>query len=449
MKRIKLYLVGSILILFFDVILLGIAITNNIQDKEINSNVLPHLSTSNSLEFEWYHTWGGNSSEGSRETLVDLSGNVFLGGYTLSFGEGYADMCLVKYDSSGVQQWNRTWGGTDFDYGNGIAIDSSGDIYLAGRTSSFGEGMSDMCLVKYDNSGTQQWNRTWGGTGGDFCNGVAVDFSSNIYLTGHTQSFGVTGSDIVLVKYNSLGIQQWNRTFDGGASDYGWGIATDSLGNLYIAGQRSGVGVGGEYNDMVLVKYDGNGILQWSRIWGGEHYDMSEDVVVDLSNNVYLAGVTESFGVGISAMALVKYDSDGIQQWNRTWDTADPDSGYGVAVDLSGNIYLSGSSGNFGVEGGEMALVKYDNSGAQQWNWTWGGDKNDAGRGVAVDSSSNVYLAGVTESFGEGYDDMVLVKFRSYTAPVSIPSYNFFIIIGMLGISSLLLVKKRLQQRPN
>jgi hypothetical protein len=449
MKTIKLYLVGFILILFFNVILLGTAINSNIQDKKANNTAFPHLASSNSLEVEWYRTWGGNSSECSRKVLLDLSGNVYLGGYTLSFGEGYADMCLVKYDSLGVQQWNRTWGGVNFDYGNDIAIDSSGNVYLAGTTSSFGEGSSDICLVKYDSSGMQQWNRTWGGTDSDSCNGMVVDFSNNIYLTGHTHSFGVTGFDIALVKYDSSGTQLWNQTWDGGADNYGWGIAIDSSDNVYIAGQISGLSGESEINDMVLVKYDGNGILQWSRIWGGSDYDRGEEVVVDLSDNVYLTGGTQSFGVQISAMALVKYDENGVLQWNRTWDSDDYDFSYGVAVDLSGNLYLSGHSGNYGVEGGDMALVKYDENGVQQWDQTWGGEKNDAAYGIAVDSSGNIYLVGETESFGEGYKDMALVKFRSSIAPASIPSYNLFIISGILGISSLLLIKKRKQQRSN
>ena len=443
MRIIKIYLIGCMLILSFSVLLIGTTFISNVQDKKGISNVFSILATRDSFECKWNRTWGGNNTDWSRETVVDSSHNVYLAGFTWSFGAGYADMCLVKYDGNGMQQWNRTWGGTSFDYGNGVAVDLSDNVYLAGYTSSFGEGYNDMILVKYDGNGEQQWNRTWGDANPNFCNAVVVDSSGNVYITGHTEG------DIILVKYDGNGMQQWNCTWDDGDEDYGRGMAVDLSGNIYIAGENGYLGVGGEMFDMILVKYDGNGVQQWNRTWGGADYDTSDGVAVDSSGNVYLAGRTESFGVGVNDMALVKYNGEGIQQWNRTWGDANPNFCNAVAVDSSGNAYLVGGSGNYGLGNGNMALVKYDGNGVLQWNYTWGGDNNDCGYGIAVDSSDSVYLAGGTESFGAGVEDMFLVKYSSYIAPASIPSYNLFVIIGIIGISTLLSVKKKGQQRSN
>jgi len=110
-------------------------------------------------------------------------------------------MILVKYDSSGVQQWNRTWGGIDRDYGVVPAVDSSDNVYVSGGTDSFGAGSWDAVLVKYDSSGVQQWYRTWGGSNEDNGRGVAVDSSDNVYLAGRTFNFGAGSSDMYLVKY--------------------------------------------------------------------------------------------------------------------------------------------------------------------------------------------------------------------------------------------------------
>jgi uncharacterized delta-60 repeat protein len=436
MIRSKFYLVGIFIIALCVFIPIPNFI-NNSEGKELKSNALNLLTTNDAFRVEWYQVWGGNYSEYGRKVALDLSGSVYVVGFTWSFGEGYADMCLVKYDNSGNQQWNRTWGGTGFDYGNAVAIDTSGDVYIAGYTDSFSKGYNDMCLVKYDKNGIQQWNCTWGGAGQDFCNALAIDLSNNVYLAGHSDD------NIVLVKYNENGVQQWNCTWDSGSGDYGWDLAIDSLGNLYIAGTEVALSEKGESHDMILIKYDENGIQQWNRTWGGAGDESGEAVVVDSSDNVYLAGGTESFGVEKSAMVLIKYNNDGILQWNHTWDTNNPDFGYGVAVDSLNSIYLTGSSGNFAVNDGQTVLVKYDGNGVQQWNCTWGGDKNDESFGIIVDSSGNIYLTGDTESFGTGDNNMILVKFSSYTEPKPlIPGYNLYMIIGILGIISLLLMKR-------
>lgn len=94
-----------------------------------------------------------------------------------------------------------SWSGNDYDYGRGLAVDSSNNVYLVGTTSSFGAGLYDMALVKYDSSGVQQWNRTWGGSNYDYGSGVAVDSLNNMYLAGDTLSFGAGSRDMVLVKF--------------------------------------------------------------------------------------------------------------------------------------------------------------------------------------------------------------------------------------------------------
>ena len=132
---------------------------------------------------------------------VDSSDNVYLAGYTYSSGAGGNDMVLVKYDSSGVQQWDRTWRGIDSAVGSVLAVDSSDNVYLSGWTISFGEGLFDMVLVKYDSSGVQQWNRTWGGSSDDEGRGVAVDSSDNVYLSGYTREEEpppISGYDLLL-----------------------------------------------------------------------------------------------------------------------------------------------------------------------------------------------------------------------------------------------------------
>ncbi len=381
-------------------------------------------SGGNSVVSEWNRTWGGTRPDTGYGVALDSSNNIYITGGT--YGVGSTDMLLVKYDSSGVQQWNRTWGGAEHDVGWGIAVDLSNNIYLAGQTESFGAGFSDMLLVKYDSSGVQQWNRTWGDPAYEVGRAVAIDSSNNVYLAGGHDAYW-TGSDHMhLIKYDSSGVQQWNRTWGGTEWDVGWGVAVDSSDNVYFVGSTQSFGSGS--SDMVVVKYDSSGVQQWNRTWGGPEPDEGFGVAVDSSNNVYIGGRTRSFGVGDNDILLVKYDSSGVQQWNRTWGGTDYDLSWGVAVDSSNNVYLAGHTINFGAGSYDMVVVKYDNSGVQQWNRTWGGTDAETGWGVVAYSSDNVYLVGETMSFGAGSRDMVLVKYGpdiySPIIHINIPSQN-------------------------
>jgi len=269
----------------------------------------------------------------------------------------------VKYNSSGTELWNRTWGGSEGDGSRGVAVDSYDNIYITGFTKSFGAGERDMVLVKYNSSGTELWNRTWGGSWEDESNGVAVDSFDNIYIVGSSWSGGVGDLDIVLVKYNSSGTELWYRGCGNIFWDEGYGVAVDSSDNVYLVGT----------------------------------IEIYEDHPVGLSNN----------------MALVKYDSSGTELWCKT--EAEYYVGYGVAVDSSDNMYIVIFN----------RLVKYHSSGVEIGPRFGGG--SFVGCGVAVDSSDNAYLTGYTESSGAGGRDMVLVKYPIVPdIKINSPSQNEF-----------------------
>ncbi|MBA7588242.1 hypothetical protein ES708_30295 [subsurface metagenome] len=162
-------------------------------------------------------------------------------------------MVLVKYNNLGQQQWNTTWGGTKFETGISIALDSSENIYVCGFTGSYGAGGFDMFLLKYNNLGQLQLSKLWGGIEDDFGNSITLDSSDNLYVGVSTESYGAGGRDIVLLKCNSSGQQQWNTTWGGVNDDEVRTVVVDSSENIYLAGTTSSFGAGGL--DMVLIKY--------------------------------------------------------------------------------------------------------------------------------------------------------------------------------------------------
>ncbi len=447
MKKKKYSIIVFISILYFSLIFQETNTLFNEQDAKASRNIRSSSSASNSFEVDWYRTWGGRFEDRGNGIAVDSLDNVYLAGEAYGFGAGGTDLVLVKYNSSGVQQWNRTWGGSYHDNGHGVAVDSSENIYLSGTTYSFGAGGTDLVLIKYDSSGVQQWNRTWGGTENDIAFGVAVDSSDNVYVTGYTSSYGVGGKDVILLKYNSSGGLQWNKTWGFGGYDEGHGVAVDSSDNVYLAGET--VFYEPWVEDMVLVKYNSSGDLQWSRIWGGRDWDVGFGVAIDSFDNVYLAGDTYSVVVGENDMVLVKYNSSGGLQWSRIWGGIYSDESHGVTVSSSDDIYITGYTTNSDVGEPDMVLVKYSSSGVQQWSRIWGGTSKELGNGVAVDSSENIYLSGTTYSFGMENGDMVLVKYGVENTikkrePV-IPGYPLLLLISVICVITAIYLKKKLK----
>ena len=190
----------------------------------------------------------------------------------------------------------------------GVAVDSSGNSYVTGYTDggldgNSSSGKQDFFLTKYNSSGTKEWTKQEDSSGDDFAYGVAVDSSDNIYVTGYTDKkfHGNNNSgrfDIFLVKYNSSGTKQWVKQLEGSSKsfDNAQGLAVDSSDNIYVTGFTSG-GLDGNTSsgkhDIFLVKYNSSGTKQWIQQFGSSENDLGIAVDVDSKGNIYLTGYTE------------------------------------------------------------------------------------------------------------------------------------------------------------
>jgi Tfp pilus assembly protein PilZ len=332
---------------------------------------------------------------------VDSSNNVYVSGYTRggldgNTSSGGNDLFLVKFNSDGVKQWTKQLGTSSDDTGSGVTVDSSDNIYVTGRTAGGLDGntnsgsdcnyppCSDLILVKYNSSGTKQWTQQLGTSGWDDGQGVTVDSMGNLYVTGETWrgldgNTNLGGGDPFLVKYNSSGVKQWTKQLGTSSDDYGHGVTVDSSDNIYVTGETSGGLDGNTHsgrNDLFLVKYNSSGTKQWTKQLGTSSRDVGSGVTVDSSDNLYVTGRTEggldgNTNSGNNDIFLVKYNSSGTKQWTKQLGTSGQDKGYGVTVDSSDNIYVTGETqggldGNTSSGDADLFLVKYNSSGVKQ-----------------------------------------------------------------------------------
>ena len=291
---------------------------------------------------EWISKYNYNT-EDAKAIEVDNSGNVYVTGTS---GTDYA---TVKYNLSGVQQWASRYNGTgnSTDYANSIAVDGLGNVYVTGGSIGTGTGF-DFATVKYNSSGVQQWVARHNGSGNnlDEAFSVAADDSGNVYVTGGSTGSG-TLNDYLTIKYNSAGVQQWVRSYNGTGNnaDFAFRLVLDASGNICVTGWSRGSGTSDD--DYATVKYNPAGVEQWVRIYQGpgDGFDQATSIASDKSDNIYVTG--RSLGSGTqNDYATIKYSSTGDSLWVKRYNGTDnsADNATSIAVDFSGNVFVTGQS---------------------------------------------------------------------------------------------------------
>jgi uncharacterized delta-60 repeat protein len=359
---------------------------------------------------QWVQRYNGPGNDNDRaySLAVDGSGNVYVTGWSWGSGTSY-DYATIKYNSSGVEQWVQRYNGpgNSTDWANSIAVDGSGNVYVTGE--SWGSGTySDYATIKYNPAGVQQWVQRYNGpgNGSDRADSIAVDGSGNVYVTGESVGSG-TYYDYATIKYNSSGVQQWVQRYNGPGNDYdyAYSIAVDGSGNVYVTGYSWG---GGTYSDYATTKYNPAGVQQWVQRYNGpgNGSNRADSIAVDGSGNVYVTGESEGSGTGHD-YATIKYNPAGVQEWVQRYNGPgnDYDYAYSIAVDGSGNVYVTGESQGSGTSW-DYATIKYNSLGVQQWVQRYNGPVNgdDYADSIAVDGSGNVYVTGRSLGSGTGYD---------------------------------------------
>ena len=430
-----------------------------------------------------YSTYlGGSGTEDGNDIRVDSAGNAYVCGQTSStnfptanaiqptFGgatfEGGRDGFVTKINAAGTGFVYSTYlGGSGDDRCNKIAVDSAGNAYLAGETTSstnfpranafqatFGGGLSDAFVTKLNATGSALVYSTYlGGSIFDAGSGIAVDSAGNAYVTGRTTSANFPTAnaiqstqasqfaDAFVTKLNATGSALVYSTYLGGsggeAFDAGFSIAVDSAGAAYVTGQTTSTnflrvnaiqntfGGGFPDGDAFVTKVNAAGTaFDYSTYLGGGDNDIGFEIVTDSGGNAYVAGVTRSANFpranafqsvlnGVSDAFVTKLNATGSALVYSTYFGGNgDDSANGIAVDADGNAYLAVGTSSTDLPtvnpiqaasgGGIDAFVAQFNAAgsALLFSTYLGGSGLDAALSIALDTGRAMYLAGRTTS---------------------------------------------------
>ncbi|MFW9940206.1 MAG: hypothetical protein ACFFFT_04145 [Candidatus Thorarchaeota archaeon] len=462
---------------------------NNIQENNPNLNRKPLLSGPGSLKTAWYRTWGYTQLDWGLALNIDSLDNIYVLGISLINGSGDPLPCLVKYNSNGELQWNRSWG-EEGDYAfNKVIVDSQNNIYVTGHTKNITGDTDAIYLIKFNSSGDLLWNYTWCGDGDSTIAEITLDSMNNIYLVGQIENITDLSDDILLIKFSGLGDLQWNLTWgdsnnqrcsnmaiDSADDIYISGInlngtrteefhiwkfnntghlqwshtlsgiihpqiAIDSLDNLYILSSNYSI----EEMELYLMKYDPTGTQLWNNTWRRTPRVFYMKITIDSSDNIYIGGNVRGNSPDDewSDIFLVKYNNLGVRLWNQTWDRYNYEEFIDITTDSKNNIYLAGNVVLPITSRSDMVILSYDSSGTLNSYTNWGGYETEVATGIALDSSENIYISGFTESFGAGYYDMCLVKFVENPPEFLIPGYDLMLFILIFTVISIITAGSR------
>lgn len=367
------------------------------------------------------------------------SENIFVTG--LNYCKD-SDILTIKYDGNGIEQWRDLYDGpgSSDDQVVGIAADDSGNVYISAKSKSPVSDY-DYLTLKYNASGELIWTARYDDTShnADEPVGIVLDKWNNVIVTG-------SNMDITTVKYNSDGEQQWVANFDGTSNsleDRAMAVTVDDSGNVYVTGQCYNNGTA---DDIVTIKYDKDGIQQWVAFYNGVNNfgDCGKDIVTDKNGNVFVTGETYASGSS-SDFITIKYNSYGDTIWTRRFNSGPNGDEHSVAmiIDNSVNIFVTGISYPAG-QPSDFLTIKYDSSGTEVWAVRFNGaaNLNDIPADISVDKMGNIFVTGETSTV-DG-TDILTIKYdingdtvwtSQYNSPGSNNNYVSTIIVDSMGNS--------------
>jgi hypothetical protein len=393
----------------------------------------------------WGTYFGAGASE-AMSTKYDSDGNVYItgltqfgagttiattGAYQTTFGNGFYDAYIAKFNTFGFRLWSTYYGGTGTEYSNSCAVDDFGNVYIAGSTTVtstlviasdsshqeiYGGGSDDGFIAKFNTNGIRIWSSLYGGSGSDVIKSCALDAFGNIFFVGTTTSlnnisdssvhqfnYGGGPYDAFLVKFDTSGTRIWSTYYGGNKDDQGSSCSVDSDGNVILVGTTNSqngttIATTGSYQpqmilgvfnysfDAFICKFTNSGFRVWATYFGGLAGERGLHSCVDNNKNIIMCGDTGS----------LEYIS-------------------------TPGAFQTSHSGNF-----DAYLVKFDENGVRLWGTYFGGVEHDRGMTCTVDAINQIYLSGQTRTstpniistlnshqvnYGGGDSDIYLVKF--------------------------------------
>ncbi|MCA6066050.1 T9SS type A sorting domain-containing protein [Chryseobacterium sp. RG1] len=392
---------------------------------------------------QWQSFFNGLGTTPLNELYPDIQ-QTSDGGYILAGdGNGTAtvsttsNFSVIKLNALGNIQWQKEFGGSDTDKAHSVRQTVDGGYIVAGETQSTNgdvtgnHGSSDYWIIKLNSSGNLQWQKTYGGSANDIARSIRQTTDGGYIVAGETSSTNgdVTGnhgsSDYWIIKIDSLGNLQWQKTFGGTADDKAQDIEQTADNGYIIAGFATSnngnvVGNHGSY-DYWIIKLTSTGDIQWQKSFGGSAVDRANCIRKAADGGYFIAGWTTSangdvtLNNGSSDYWILKITSTGDIQWQKSFGTSFQEEAYGVDDTIDGGCIVTGLRYSVPQEGPSTGtaypdywIIKLDVSGNIEWQNTYGGPLSDISTSVQQTSDGGYIVAGFAYNGSFNFDFWII-----------------------------------------
>ncbi len=353
-------------------------------------------------------TFGGPGADEGSCVWQTSDGGFIVTGTNASGDTGRPSLWLLKVEAGGKRQWSHMFPLGEYYSGESLLVADDGGFTMVGVTLTAAPVNFDVRLLRTDQQGEQLWDRRFGGDGWDWSNFVSRSGDGGYIITGWTDSGGAAGGDLWLIKTDKGGGREWSRSYGGLDHEEGFCVQATIDGGFIATGITASYSIGEE--DLWLIKTDGAGRLQWTRIFGGAGFEEGRYVEQTRDGGYIVAGSTSSRGAGETDVWLIKLAPDGEMSWSRVFGGPHRDWGHAVHQTSDDGYVIVGSTLSFGAGASDVWLIRTDAQGIKLWDRTYGGQDLDFGTAVQPTSDGGFVIAGKTYSFGAGGSDLWLIK---------------------------------------
>ncbi len=369
----------------------------------------------------WATTYGGANHERAYSIRQTIDEGYMVAGYTESFstveihGQRDRDIWVLKLRSNGTIEWQKTYGGDNADEAHSIHQTSDGGYIVAGWTLSF-DNEDFLWVLKLRADGTVQWQKVYGGGGGEWAEFVQQTIDGGYIVAGKTSSFGAGSWDFWTLKLEPDGTVEWERTYGGEGWDEAHSIQQTSDGGYIVAGNTTSFVPGGEESpDIWVLKLRADGTVEWQKSYGGDNFDSAEAVQQTGDGGYVVAGYTGSFGDKNYDLWILKLRPDGAIEWQKTYGGKGFDGAYSIQQTNDGGYIVAGDTISF-IPGGEASpdiwVLKLRPDGTVEWQKSYGGSNEEDAHSICKTKEGEYIVAGCTFSFGAGNGDFWVLKLR-------------------------------------
>jgi len=363
---------------------------------------------------EWVARYNGADSLNDVTSALDLQGNIYVTGSTLTDTTGY-DMLTIKYDSSGTQKWAATYRAsntTKSDNARAITVDASGNVYITGESDT--TGVSVLTTLSYNTSGTLRWVKKYQPSGCAQASAKCIlhDHAGNIIVGGTSTCTSPSGKKIfTILKYDTNGNLSWTANYTGPATipvDYLTSLAVDDSNNVYASGYSQGVSTN---YDMATVKFSPSGTQLWVDRYDNANNgdDLTFSNTVDNNGNAIVTGYSRRSS-GNDEIVTIKYNHNGSRNWVSVYNTDTHDYAYKALCNDSNEVYIGGQTGSTSTG---MLALKYNSAGSLLWSKYSLSTNNFNFKSAALDNADNTYITGTTAINNSRNTDITTQKLNS------------------------------------